>query len=95
MDEVNLMASLLAKRVGCSRTAVHGAARDYVPIYKQLGIDIVLSPRTGGRATTSCALARRRCCTASRVLEDGQAEVVELTVSSHSPAVGRELTKMR
>ncbi|MCA9574618.1 MAG: hypothetical protein KC668_04250 [Myxococcales bacterium] len=29
------------------------------------------------------------------VLENGQAEVVELTVSSHSPAVGRELTKMR
>ncbi|MCA9574617.1 MAG: FAD-dependent oxidoreductase, partial [Myxococcales bacterium] len=65
MDEVNLMASLLAKRIGCHRTAVTVQRADYVPIYKQLGIDIVLSPRKApSRATTSSACHAAGCCTA-------------------------------
>ncbi|MCA9533141.1 MAG: Trk system potassium transporter TrkA [Myxococcales bacterium] len=94
MDEVNLMASLLAKRIGCHRTAVTVQRADYVPIYKQLGIDIVLSPRTVA-SDHILRLSRGGVLHSLTVLENGQAEVVELTVSSHSPAVGRELTKMR
>src|SRR5690606_9131817 len=44
-DEINLMASLLAKRVGVPRTACIVQRADYSPIYRQLGIDAVLSPR--------------------------------------------------
>ena len=45
-DEINLMAALLAQRAGCKRTATIVQRADYTSIYRQLGIDIVLSPRT-------------------------------------------------
>ncbi|MEZ4288971.1 MAG: Trk system potassium transporter TrkA, partial [Polyangiales bacterium] len=45
-DEINLMASLLAQRAGAKRTAAIVQRADYTQIYKQLGIDIVLSPLT-------------------------------------------------
>jgi len=44
-DEVNLMACLLAKRAGRARCICVVHRPDYMEIYKQLGIDIVLSPR--------------------------------------------------
>src|SRR5690606_9310049 len=44
-DEVNLMAALLAQRIGAGRTAALVHRGDYMPIYGQLGVDIVLTPR--------------------------------------------------
>ena len=67
---------------------------DYVPIYRQLGIDIVLSPRTVA-SDHLLRLSRGGVLHSLTVLENGQAEVVEMTVASNSPAVGQTLSKMR
>lgn len=92
-DEVNLMASLLSQRVGAGRTAALVHRGDYMPIYKQLGVDIVLTPR----AVASDQILRY--CRGGGVqnitsLEDGQAEVAELTVERGARVVGIPLKRM-
>lgn len=92
-DEVNLMAALLAQRVGADRTAALVHRGDYMPIYQQLGVDIVLTPR----ALASDQILRY--CRAGGVqsltsLEDGQAEVAELRVPRGARVVGVPLRRM-
>ena len=92
-DEVNLMASLLAQRVGCKRTAAIVHRADYTSIYRQLGIDIVLSPRTVA-SDHILRLSRGGEIHSLTVLEDGQAEVVELTAGTNCRAVGKPIHRM-
>jgi trk system potassium uptake protein TrkA len=92
-DEVNLMAALLATRVGAGRTAALVHRGDYMPIYKQLGVDIVLTPR----AVASDQILRY--CRGGGVqsitlLEDGQAEIAELRVPRGARVVGVPLRRM-
>jgi len=81
-DEINLMAALLAQRAGCKRTATIVQRADYTSIYRQLGVDIVLSPRTVA-SDQILRFSRGGGLHSLTVLEDGQAEVVELTKPLH------------
>ena len=92
-DEINLMASLLARRAGCKRTAAVVQRADYTSIYKQLGLDIVLSPRTVA-SDHILRFSRGGRLHSLTVLEDGQAEVVELTASPNCRAVGKPVDNM-
>ena len=92
-DDVNLMAALLGQRSGVGRTAVLVQRGDYMPIYQQLGVDIVLTPR----AVASDQILRY--CRGGGVqsitsLEDGQAEVAELRVQRGARVVGVPLRRM-
>mgnify|MGYP000188357349 CR=1 FL=1 len=82
-DEVNLMAGLLAKRLGVPRTVTLVNRPDYSDIYRQLGIDVVLSPRTvaSDHVLRYCRQTELRSLT---VLEGGQAEVLELVAQEGS-----------
>jgi len=92
-DEINLMAALLAQRAGCKRTATIVQRADYTSIYRQLGIDIVLSPRTVA-SDEILRFSRGGALHSLTVLEDGQAEVVELTASPRCRAVNKPLHRM-
>ena len=92
-DEINLMAALLAQRAGCKRTATIVQRADYTSIYRQLGIDIVLSPRTVA-SDQILRFSRGGGLHSLTVLEDGQAEVVELTASPKCRAVNKPLHRM-
>ena len=85
-DEINLMTSLLAKGVGASRTAAVVQRADYLPIYRQLGVDIALSPRSLA-SDYILRFARDQNFHTVRDLEDGQAQVVEVQVRSKSRVV--------
>ncbi len=92
-DEVNLMAALLSQRAGAGRTAALVQRGDYMPIYQQLGVDIVLTPR----AVASDQILRY--CRGGGVqsltlLEDGQAEVAELKVPRGARVIGVPLKRM-
>ena len=89
-DEVNLMAALLAQRTGCNRTAAIVHRQGYAAIYKQLGIDIVLSPRTVA-SDHILRFSRGGRLHSLTVLENGQAEVVELTASPKCRAAGKAI----
>lgn len=92
-EEINLIAALLARRVGCKRTAAVVNRADYVSIYRQLGIDIVLSPRTVA-SDEILRLSRGGRLHSLTVLEDGQAEVVELTASPNCRAVSKPIHRI-
>ncbi|MEM7446977.1 MAG: Trk system potassium transporter TrkA [Myxococcota bacterium] len=92
-DEVNLMAALLAKRLGVQRTAAVVQRANYLPIYRQLGVDIVLSPRTVA-SDHVLRYARIDSLHSLHVLEDGQAEVVELHVPPDCAATGMPLRRL-
>ena len=86
-DEVNLMASLLAKRAGSERTLSIVHRPDYLEIYKQLGVDIVLSPRLVA-SDQILRYTRRNDLKSLTVLENGQAEVLEILPSPGCKALG-------
>lgn len=92
-DEVNLMAALIAKRVGVERTAALVQRADHIPIYRELGIEIALSPRTVA-SDHILRFSRSGQVHSLTVLEGGQAEVVELTASRGCRAVGVPLRRM-
>jgi trk system potassium uptake protein TrkA len=66
---------------------------DYTSIYRQLGVDIVLSPRTVA-SDQILRFSRGGGLHSLTVLEDGQAEVVELTASPKCRAVNKPLHRM-
>lgn len=92
-DEVNLMAALLAQRVGAGRTAALVNRGDYMPIYAQLGVDVVLTPRSVA-SDHILRFVRGGTVQSITVLEEGQAEVVELRVPRGARVVGVPLKRM-
>lgn len=92
-DEINLMAALLAKRQGVTRTAALVQRADYTPIYRQLGIDIALSPRVVA-SDHILRFSRSRALRSLTVLEGGQAEVLEMATSQGSKVLGTALERL-
>ncbi|MEM9068040.1 MAG: Trk system potassium transporter TrkA [Myxococcota bacterium] len=93
-DEVNLMAALIAKRSGVLRTAAVVQRADYGPIYRQLGIDIVLSPRTVA-SDHILQFCRGAAVHSVHVLEEGAAEVVEVTAQRGATIAGKPLRRVQ
>ncbi len=89
-DEVNLMAALLAQRMGAQRTAALMQRPDYMPIYRELGIQIVLSPRTVA-SNHILRWCRRTELRSLSVLQDGQAEVLEIPAKAGARILNKPL----
>jgi trk system potassium uptake protein TrkA len=92
-DEVNLMAALLAGRLGTTRTAAVVQRGDYMPIYTQLGVDVVLTPRSvaSDQILRFCRGGEMQSLTS---IEGGQAEVVELRIPPKARVIGQRLRTM-
>ena len=92
-DEANLMACLLAKRAGAQRTCSLVHRQDYVEIYRQLGIDVVLSARTvaSDHILRYCRQTRLQTL---MVLEDGAAEVLEILAPAEARIVGVPMRRL-
>lgn len=92
-DEVNILASLLAKRHGCRKaiTLVNNSAYD--PLIGSLGIDVVVNPRA---TTVSTILqhVRRGRIRGLYSLRDGAAEVIEGEALETSTLVGVPLREI-
>ena len=89
-DEVNVLASVLAKRHGCLRAISLINAATYAPLISPLGIDASVSPR---ELTVSSILqhVRRGAVRSVYSLHGGAAEVIEVRALETSPVVGRPL----
>ena len=92
-DEVNLMAALLARQLGARRVAAIVQRGDYQPIYRQLGIDIVLSP-SAVATDHIMRYCRRSELKSLTQLENGKAEVLEFTVCDGARAIGVPLKRL-
>ncbi|TVQ32353.1 MAG: Trk system potassium transporter TrkA [Geminicoccaceae bacterium] len=86
-DEVNIMAALLAKRLGCPLAFTLINHGNYAPLLGPLGIDVAINPR---ETTVSSVLqhVRRGRIRAVRSIVDGAAEVFEAEALETSPLVG-------
>jgi trk system potassium uptake protein TrkA len=93
-DEVNLMSALLARKLDIPRTACVVERADYVEIYRQLGIDIALSPRVVA-SDRILRYARPIQVKSLTSIEGGQAEVLELRPPPDARAVGIPLKELK
>jgi trk system potassium uptake protein TrkA len=92
-DEVNLMSGLLAKREGAPRVVSLVQRPDYTEIYRQLGIDVVLSPREVA-CEQILRYVRETELQSITILEQGQAEVLELIAQDGSRVVGTPIHRL-
>lgn len=93
-DERNIMASVLAKEVGAKRTLAVVHQPDFAPLVRKLGIDHAVTPR-------ACIANRIMKLTSSEhsqslaVLEDGQVEILEYTITESNPMFGHTLSEIK
>ncbi len=93
-DEVNILASLLAKRLGCQRSVTLINKPTYGPLIGTLGIDAVVSPR-GITVSTILQHVRRGRIRSVHSLSDGFGEIIEAEVLETSQLVGTPLRDAR
>jgi trk system potassium uptake protein TrkA len=94
-DEVNILASLLAKRFGAKRTiTLVNKTSSYAPLVASLGIDTVVNPR---ETTVSSILQhiRRGRILSVHSLCGGSAEVMEVEAVESSPVVGNSIDELQ
>jgi trk system potassium uptake protein TrkA len=93
-DEVNILASLLAKRQGCRRAITLINDKAYGPLITSLGIDVVVDPRA---ITVSSILqyVRRGRIRSVHSLRDGMAELIEGDALKTSSLVGVPLREVK
>jgi trk system potassium uptake protein TrkA len=93
-DEVNIMAALLAKRLGCRRALALVNNNAYDGLVEPLGIDVAVNPRD---TTISSILqhVRRGRIKAVHTLRDGVAEVIEAEALETSPICGKTVREVK
>lgn len=89
-DETNIIASLLAKRAGASRTITLVNQSNFEGLVAGLGIEVVVSPRNITVSTILRHIRRGRIHSV-HALRDGFGELIEAEALQTSDLVGREL----
>ncbi len=89
-DELNLMAGLLAKKLGVPMVIVVAHKADYATIYEELGIDTTISPRLLA-ANAILGYVRKGPVVSVSVLANGAGEILELKAIRGAPITGKPL----
>jgi len=89
-DEKNLLVSVLAKRLGADRVVAIVDSADYVPLFEEIGINVAINPRLI-TAEEITRFTRESVAENISVLENDQAEVLELRLSADSGLVGQPI----
>ena len=89
-DKVNVISSLLAKRLGAQRAITLVNSTSYEPLLDNLGIDVTVNPR---ETTVSTILQhiRRGKVRGVHAIHDGVAEVLEVEAIKGSPIIGKTI----
>lgn len=80
-DKLNILVSLMAKRLGAEKTIAQVRRSDYMPLIEAVGIDIAISPRLL-TAEAVLRFVRNSEFLSINVLEQGSAEVYEIILSA-------------
>ena len=92
-DEKNLLVSVLAKRLGVDRVIAVVDSPDYVTVFEEIGIDIAINPRTV-TAEEITRFTYESVAENIAVLENDQAEVLELELTEGCGLVGRPISEI-
>lgn len=89
-DETNILASLMAKQLGCEKVITLVNNRAYEPLINSLGIDVAVNPRA---TTVSSILQHVRRGRIRRIysIRDGAAEVMEAEALETSGLIGKPI----
>jgi trk system potassium uptake protein TrkA len=88
------MASVLAKEVGAAQTIAVVHQPDFAPLVRKLGIDHAVTPRAS-IANRILRLVHQKNISTLAVLEEGDIEIVELSVNGDSNIHGKALKDVR
>ncbi|WP_181685448.1 Trk system potassium transporter TrkA [Halorhabdus salina] len=89
-DEQNLLAGLLAKRLGADRAIAVVEDRSYVSLFETVGIDVAVQPREVA-AEEITRFTREEHTENVAILESDRAEVIEIEIDDDSVFAGRPI----
>lgn len=89
-EELNIMASLLAKKLGAKKTIAIVNRTDYIPLAHSLGLQAVLSPRLITASTILRYVRGGDILSLTAIAED-KAEIIEARASKTSRLLGKLL----
>jgi trk system potassium uptake protein TrkA len=89
-DELNIMAALLAKKLGTKKTVAAVNKTDYILIAHNLGLQAALSPRLL-TASTILRYVRRGDILSLTAVAEGKAEIIEGRIGNTSPLIDKTL----
>jgi trk system potassium uptake protein TrkA len=89
-DEINVLASLSAKNLGCKKVIILSRKRDYTPIVERVGIDVAISPPLAAANEVMRYIRGEKVLSLS-LLEEGKAEILEVLVKESSKIAGKAL----
>ncbi|MBM4140221.1 MAG: Trk system potassium transporter TrkA [Nitrospira sp.] len=89
-DELNIMSSILAKKLGVQKTIAIVNKTDYIPLAHSLGLQAVLSPRLI-TASTILRYVRRGDILSLTAIADDKAEIIEARIGNTSQLIGKTL----
>jgi len=92
-DERNLLFAVLAKRLGVDRVIAVVDNTEYVTLFEEIGIDVAINPRDV-TAEEITRFSFENIAENLAVLEDDQAEVLELELDPESQMVGRTIVDL-
>jgi len=92
-DERNLLIAVLAKRIGVDRVVAVVDNTEYVTLFEEIGIDVAINPRNV-TAEEITRFSFENTAENLAVLEDDQAEVLELELDPDSSMVGKTLIEL-
>ncbi len=92
-EELNIMSSLLARRLGVKKVITIVNKTDYLPLASNIGIESVLSPRLI-TADTILRYVRGANILSLTTIADGMAEIMEAEVKEDSVLVGKALIEI-
>jgi len=93
-EELNIMSSLLARRLGTRKVITLVNRPDYVDLAGSLGIESVLCPRLV-TASTILRYVRRGDIQSLTAIADNKAEIIEAAIGSKSALCNKSLAKAR
>lgn len=94
-EEVNIMAALLAQRLGARRVVAAVNSVDYQPLAKAIGIDVCVSPRLTAVSSILHFIRRGRVVASRALGEEQSAEAIEFEAQLTSEVVNRPLSAVR
>ena len=89
-DEENMLVSVLGRRLGVDRVVSLVDQPEYVQLFEELGIDVAVSPRNA-TAEEIIRFTHEKVALNIAVLENDQAEVLELKLDEDSDLAGRTI----
>lgn len=94
-EEVNIMAALLAQRLGARRVVAVVNSVDYQPLAKAIGIDVCVSPRLTAVSSILHFIRKGRVVASRALGEDQSAEAIEFEAQMTSDVVNRPLSQLK